>query len=239
MKKKALKVIVLCFTLSIFLSTNGVANASEPEYAQSQYEDDLLQLKDFFNQYGVNESIQNELINKINNGQPLDSMKENTEAVSSYVKNTNRVIENVSVYQDGSISVTSVEPVVEEIIGNDFITPFGIGGGSSNSGSGYVNNKNKKVYYNTGIINAYFFANYTFVNGGNDYISSAYDPKVVVTFGTHSGMSLKLVRKNETLDNKATAKLSFDYKMFANQAGGNAWLKLTVGKDKATETHSY
>ena len=235
MKKMVIKVIALSFILSIFFNNNGMVNAIED---QRLYDEGILKVKDFFNQYGVNESTQNELINTINSGQLLDSMKEDTVAISTYEVNNNNVIETVAVYQDGSISVTGVELPNEKFIENDYITPFAIEGGSSSSGSGYATYKNVRVYHNTGTINAQFQADYTLTNG-KSFISDVYDEKVLVILGNHSNIDLRIVRKTENLDNLAEAKLSFDYKYWTGIASGNAFLQLYVGNNKAYTKHSW
>lgn len=139
-------------------------------------------------------------------------------------------------YKDGSIVVTSVDyESVEEVS----IAPRAVSPGTVTSGSGYKNYKKAKVYYNSGIANAHFYANFTIVQGGNDYISSVYDKKVTAFGGTASEISLNLTRSKETLDNKASAKLSFNFVNFNNTASTSCWLKLSVGKDSYSETHSF
>lgn len=233
-----IKIIVLSFILSIFFNSNEMVNAMGPE-DQKLYDEGILQVKDFLNQYGVTESTQNELIEKINNGQILDSMKEGAEAVSVYKINNSDVVETVAVYPDGSISVTGIEPNNDEFREHDNITPFAIEGGSIISGSGYTGYKDRRVYHNTGIINAQFQADYTIVNGGNDFISNVYDEKIMVFLGNHSNTNLKIVRRTETLDNPAQAKLSFDLKYYTGAFSGNVFLQLFVGNNRAYTKHSW
>ena len=54
--------------------------------------------------------------------------------------------------------------------------------------------------------------------------------------GTCSKSKLNTTRKRETASAKATAKASTVYKTYASSSSRNVWLKLWVGKNKATIT---
>lgn len=234
------KITTSVLALSLFLgTTNGIVNANEltqnsiEEHTKISQED-INELTTFLNNYNVDKKVQMNLIKKLNDGEIWDSLKKDQKAIHSYEIQTNGITEKVEQYQDGSIVVTSVDYESAEEI-----TPFAVSPGTVTGGSGYKNFKKAKVYYNAGIANAHFYADFTIVFGGNDYISRVYDHKVSAVGGSANDIQLKLTRSKETLDNKASAKLSFNYINFNNTGSISCWLKLTVGKDKYTETHSY
>lgn len=252
MGKISTSVTTSLLSLSLILgASSGVASANEltehtPNINQEQTQisqNDIIQLKTFLNDYGVNQKTQNTLLNKLESGEIWDSLKKNEKPTHSYETENNDVTEKVEVYKDGSIIVTSInyEEVeeVNEISENKLISPLAVSPGTVTGGSGYKNFKKAKVYYNSGIANAHFYANFTIVFGGNDYISNVYDQKVTAIGGSASDISLKRTRAKETLDNKASAKLSFNFTNFNNTGSTTAWLKLFVGKDSYSESHSF
>lgn len=246
MNKKLVSAIVLSTSLSMSLGFGtGSAKAYElpienvvsVHSQETLSNEDVLSLNNFFNTYGVNEQIQNDLINKFNSGQSWDSFKQDSEPVSSHEVNTENGIENINTYQDGSITVSSVTPDIVDV--DEFISPMAVDPGTIGSGTGYRTYKNAKIHFSNGIATASFYSNFTIIQGGNDFIERISDEKVTVLGGTMSNLTLKMVRKTETLDDKAEAKLEFIYNTFNSTAGGNFWMKLTVGGDSYKETNNF
>lgn len=243
------KIATSALALSLLLgANNGIVNASESTTSTTNTvqehteipQEDIIQLKSFLNSYDVSQETQNALIEKLNTGNLWDSIKEGEKPTHSYEVQTNDIIEKVEVYKDGSIVVTSIDyEDVEEVTENELITPFGVSPGTITSGTGYKNFKKAKVYYSNGLGNAYFYADFTIVQGGNDYISQVYDYSLKTLGGTASEVSLKINRAKETLDYRAEAKLSFIYTAFNNAGSTTCWLKLNVGRDSYSETHSF
>ncbi|MDJ0333526.1 hypothetical protein [Planococcus sp. S3-L1] len=248
MKKITTSLTTSALALSLILgASSSTVNASElkngtesaiQESAQIS-KDEINQLKTFFNDYDVNQETQAILLEKLNAGELWDSFKKDERPVHIFEVEKNDIFEKVEEYKDGSIIVSSVDYGTVEFSDNNLISPLGITPGTATSGSGYKTFKKAKVYYNGGVANAYFYANFTIVQGGNDYISNAYDPKVTAIGGSASDITLGVTRSKETLDNKASAKLSFNFTNFNNTGSVNGWLKLNVGKDSYSETHSF
>ena len=226
------------------VSANEVQNNNVQENAEISQED-IIQIKSFLNQYDVDQETQTILLEKLNAGDIWDSLKKGEEPIRSFEIQTNDIVEKVEEYKDGSIVVSSIDyESVEEFenikpLKGNLISTLGVDPGTKTSGSGYANYKKAKVYYNTGIANAYFYADFTLVNGGYDYIDRVYDHKVTAFGGSASEISLTLTKAKENANGKASAKLDFNYINFNTTASTTCWLKLTVGGDSYKETHSF
>lgn len=124
---------------------------------------------------------------------------------------------------------------------NGIYSKVGIKGGTSTTGSGYVNYKNRKAYaqlYSSlaNPVSGHTFtaiASYTNVNGGYDYISSAqpYSFYFCQNAYTHSNKKLK-----ENSSGKAYVKFYYEGRSASTpvEAYNKYYLTLYVGKDTAT-----
>lgn len=256
MKKKIIAATVIpsmVLTMGLGLNSSFVS-ASETELVQSNLEqtsqvlsnEDIKSLNEFFNTYNVKEETQNQLIAKLKKGELWDSINKNENPVGTYEvpsKENENIVETVSTYKDGSISVAAVEPTIVEDFSSEIptniITPFAVDPGTVTGGSGYKNFQKAKAYVYAGVANAHFYANFTLVQGGYDKISNVYDYKIVGVGGTASYDNLKITRATETSSNKASAKLDFTWNAFNGASSTTCWLKLNVGKDTYGTTYSY
>lgn len=262
MKKGLIAAIVPALVLSLGIGTNSssvYANENEiqdPSIQKDDYAYGIQKTKEFLTKYHVEEKVQKELIEKLENGEVWDSVNNQKTPIKTEVtQDEDGINETVSRFADGSVSVTTVEPVSVEFTESSEVpvTPsfssstknagsigtFAVSPGTVSSGSGYKTFKKAKVSQYAGFINASFYANFTIVQGGNDYISNVYDWKVVTYFGTYAFNEFKITRKTESLSGKASAKLTFSYGLYNGGLGGNCWLKLHVGKDSYSSSYSY
>lgn len=262
MKKKLIAATIIpSMVLSMGLGLNsGSVSAAETEPVKSNLEqtsqalssEDIKSLNEFFNTYNVKEETQNQLIAKLKKGKIWDSIKKDEKPVSTYEvpsKENENIVETVSIYKDGSISVAAIEPTIVEDFsseiptngtnGTNTITPYAVNPGTVTGGSGYKNYTKAKAYVYSGIANAHFYANFTLIQGGYDKITNVYDYKIVGVGGTTSYDSLRITRATETSTYKASAKLDFTWVAFNGSSSSTCWLKLNVGRDSYGTTHSY
>jgi len=213
------------------------------ESSQSLTTENIQSLNEFLTTYNVDEKTQNNLIAKLKKGEVWDSIKKGQEPVSTYEKTTEEdVIETISTFKDGSITVTTLEPNIVEFTKpapSEGISTRAVSPGTVTGGSGYKSFKKAKAYVYSGIANAHFYADFTIVQGGNDYITRVYDYKIIGIGGTASYDNLKITRKTENLDGKASAKLDFTWAAFNGGGSSTCWLKLNVGKDSYSTSYSY
>ncbi|MBG9692714.1 hypothetical protein V4V34_07115 [Lysinibacillus sphaericus] len=236
-----------CLSTSLLLSAGfpNVAQAEEINH-ESQEKVQLTQealdyMTSFLNKYHVDNETQRDLLEKVSNGELLDSNL-NKEPINTYTVESNNVTENVAVFEDGSIAVTSVdlsEATIEEVPNTEknsaMISPFSISGGSITSGSGYTNYKNAYINQSTLTIAAAFYADFTVVNGVGSYITyvnQGYYLKVYT--GYASGDSLTVVNAKETGSQPAEAILKWTYVAYSGAASNTNWLKLHLQNGKAT-----
>jgi len=233
-------------------STQQTFAAEQPntnKYSLSS--EDTMELKTFFSKYEVNNVTQEKLINKFNEGRAWDSLDQNSQPVLTYTVSNDGQKELVSTYKDGSILVSAIDPALVEFNVPEIPTSEkslkivkdgpsrAVDPGTVTGGSGYKSYKKAKVYSSSGIVSAYFYANFTIVQGGKDYISSVYDYKLTGIGGTATVDNFRIVRKTETLDNKASAKLDFTFAPFNGTASTTCWLKLFVGGDKYSSDRAF
>lgn len=230
MLKKAISALLLTLALSLLIGPDNTAAASEDEELKVTNQ----QMDNFINEYaeyGVDENTANQLLEKVLNGQAIDSMvMDEDQAIERKVitNEKEKIFEEVLTFPDGSITVIGVEHDINEI------SPLstGIGGGSCSSGSGYSNCKNKRVYYNTlGLYQLSFYADYSIVNKGYDSIGRIYNSSIS-GLGTINQQSFRIIKKKENSSGRAEARLSV--RMNISGTTHNRSLSLLVGSNKAT-----
>ncbi|MGP7819353.1 hypothetical protein [Niallia sp. 01092] len=226
----------------IGVSPNEIALAAEKNQDQTQKtglvfkQKDLVKVKEELQKYNVDNETINKLISKLKNQEPLDSMLYDTDQAVNVDKiDTSTGYEEVFTFADGSITVTGVE-LADKISSPGTITTKGTGieGGSCSGGSGYVNCNYRKVYYlNPGVWEISFRANYTYVNGGYDYISWAGDQSVWEIYGSIGSPSCRIIRSKETSFNKAEARFSVYLYIGGSYGTLTRSVSLIVGGDSA------
>lgn len=212
-------------------STNVLDNNSNVIEVQNEEntltEKDKSEVDDWMKSNGVKKDTRESLIEKLEDGEVWDSMNSSSPVKvekldKSSIKET---------YADGSILIKGMEDVPVRTLRS-------LSGGETSSGSGYQNVKGKKVYVYGGTINAQFYADYTLVNNGYDYISKVYNKKVVGVGMVASNVDLGITQTKENGNGPAEATLDFEITSIGGWAGGNGYLKLFVGNDEATSDWS-
>lgn len=183
-------------------------------------------IKENFNELGIDQETQNVLIEKLENGEKLDSMKEeNLQKAANDVQNMSLNDSKTITFADGSKIVYGTKLEDE----NKDIQPM------ASTGSHSV-----KSYWNTGVLNYSFHTDFVIRAGkNNDYIQKSYNPSVtlLVPGGSYSGEKVTVERKNETSTKRAYSRMDFKYSV---PLGGssNVHLYFNVGNNTYETTLS-
>ncbi len=147
-------------------------------------------LQAWFDEHGVDDATQDELIAKLAAGEVLDSMKPTAEPVSVDVSENGH--SRISTFEDGSIVVDEIRQA------NDGVGTFAISGCSYYNGSGYASASGCLIVSGNGMLELRFRASYSWGSFGGS-IGSATSPEAVVLYGSAtSPPSLSIVRANSS-----------------------------------------
>jgi hypothetical protein len=172
--------------------------------------------------FGVSESVQASLIEKIESGAPLDALT-STAPLSTETVNNVTTVDTVSTFADGSISAYSVE--VPSVAAKGEYSPQSVSGCSGGGTAQiYTNCKVRGIF---GAVSLQFTAGYTLSSAGNARINS-YDTKDVKGIGvTVDAGTFELVRRNQSGSSPARVDLSTQWAI-GGAVGGTARLTLSV-----------
>lgn len=175
---------------------------------------DIENLKDRFSELGIDEKTQNALIKKLENGEVLDSMKEENlqkAKVQIFANGENSLNKSrVITFNDGSKIMYGTRLVDSEI--QPMVSP----------GSYEI-----ESYWFTGIVNFGFYSDIVIVSGSNnDYIVDSYDPYVSVIGGSFTTPTVGIKRKYETSTRRAYSQMDFTYTIPTGQATMKLYLNV-------------
>lgn len=227
----------------LVLSNFNVALATSTEQEQYKFtKEDEKGFIHWYTQYGGDVKTAKKLIKKLNSGIIWDSVKgenyDNTTIEEIQVSPEETV--QVLTFPDGSkyVSAIDLNPSSETESGSDFGIQS-IGGGSISCGSGYCNHKNVLVYKETFLVDSYFEADYTIVNGGYDYISNVDNEHTKVLGGTVTNIRFGVKKTREDGNGYAYADYRFDVAWWGGFASSTHTLQLRVGNNKAWTYDNY
>ena len=152
-------------TVALMAPLAGPASAAPS--AGAEFSDDIAASRAFMTEYGVDTSVQDELIAlTLAGGLPLSDVEG---AAPESVERVESVASTVDIlrYADGSVSVVEVQK------GNvappkGAIAPRAVTGCSYAAGSGYANYSNCKVHYRSAVFSFGFYANFSIHPGANN-----------------------------------------------------------------------
>ncbi|MGN7468543.1 hypothetical protein [Brevibacillus sp. SAFN-007a] len=204
------------FVLMLVAFVQGVsaekvsANPKVFEFSQT----DIENLKDRFSELGIDEKTQNTLIKKLENGEVLDSMKEENlqKAKAQIIANGENSLNKsrVITFNDGSKIMYGTRLVDSEI--QPMVSP----------GSYMI-----ESYWFTGIVNFGFYSDIVIVSGNNnDYIVDSYDPYVSVLGGSFTPPTVGIKRKYETSTRRAYSQMDFTYTIPTGQSTMKLYLNV-------------
>lgn len=177
----------------------------------------------------------NKVIDKIRHGEQLD-FETDQKPVSVETERKGDWEVTTEIYPDGSAETTEIEKPLEITSATSISAHAGPTNCKVKGGSGYRSYTNCHVRRTNPLYNLGFKASYTIVQSGKDYIGGVHGLETKCYAETCSKSKLNTTRKRETASAKATAKASTVYKTYASSSSRNVWLKLWVGKNKATIT---
>lgn len=238
-KKLVSLILSLSIATSAILSNTVIANAdtiSPVNYAHStKYSDnktlsssEIQGLKEWFSMYGVGEDVQDKLIEKVNNGQLIDSMKEGIEPINiESIKNESGLYTKFT-YPDGSIKIVSDI----SSLNRDYAS---VDGGTIVSSSAYHTHlKDVKIYASIGIVSCFYYADLIYNRDAFDKLNDIYDYSISVIGGTYSEVDFGIDRANETSGYPAKGHLAFKYTTYAGTSDFTIRLNVFVGNDNTT-----
>lgn len=223
------KIISLCFIVCtmLFLVLPPVSAESVRVNSNTDYSNWVIQnkseLEKGFDEVGVDKKTQEKLIEKLNRGELLDSMKpENMKKITKNI-DTISLVNNgpkTYVFEDGSRAVVGSELVQPNKLQPNKLQP--------QASVGY---HTIKSYINFVVVNSSFKTDFRTVKGSyNDYIIKSYSPSVSVIGGSYKNKKLTITRKNETKNYRAHSELNFDYKYFDGKISSSGTLHFYVGR---------
>jgi len=195
----------------------SVSATSSPVFAASTTNNvfDENKIITRMDELGIEKTVQDNLIEKIKNGELLDS--ENPEKVkqaAKYLKVSKQNPIAEYTFEDGSKIVKGI------IIEKEEISPHGI------------ITTTATPFYDSAFIDAEFKAKIIL---NTDYpassILSVYDSRITITFGDYSNDVLSIIKPTQSGSTPAHARLAFKYQYQApgwNVRSGTAWLELFV-----------
>lgn len=225
-----IKALTSAAATAIIVSSMAVAGP-----AQATESIDAEGINSFLVDAGVPTKDADAVIAKVKNGEPLDfETDKKPESVETERKGDWEI--TTETYPDGSVEKTEIEKPLEEDSSGSISVQATPTNCKVKGGSGYRSYTNCHVRRTNPAYSLGFKASYTIVQKGKDYIGGVHGLETKCYAGTCSKSKLNTTRKKETASAKATAKASTVYKTYGASSSRNVWLKLWVGKDKASIT---
>lgn len=224
MKKIKIMTVMFLFVTMVFSSYTSI-KANNTEDAK---------LRNAFIEAGVKTDKVDGLIEKVQNGELIDSLNPEIQPIEVSVKSIGESKVTTSVYPDGSTSEITIAPKANITLDGEVV------GGNKTGGSSWFGWTNAEVKATWGVVNCYFHAD---MNGGygSATITKVYDYGITTLGGSFSNVSLYIVRANADVraGTTAEARLTFRATAVNNLAdttvnlslyltgSGNATAKLT------------
>ncbi|MBY7121161.1 hypothetical protein ILS93_03410 [Bacillus sp. 16GRE42] len=243
MKKQLGLALVLGLTIAGSPTISSAEVQANPVVAPQKEmlsEELIKEIKDNFTIGGISEETQIRLIEKIKRGEILDA--ENPEKVGTGLTQSKEYLdengvfctEKKTTYLDGSVTLETITGgTVEKVKATD--KQEVISGGTSTTGSGYVNYYGRSVSRLSGSVRSTFKADYSLVKGGYDSLSKVYGPSVTGLVSKNIGLPT-IVKGKEDSGSSAYGYLSFE----GNTTSGGTFKsyvhKIFVGGDTAWDS---
>jgi hypothetical protein len=233
---------------AILLSAGTVASASASTQAPNS-ELDTAHAIGFLQHYGVSATVREGIVEGLKEGRlPLSDVP-GSRPVSARVQQSGAFVETVSTFADGSITVASVQVLPGEVVDPSAAvlqvalpstkgasaSSASITGCSVTSGSGYSTRTGCLVKGSGALVDNWFYATYTYVQGANnDYISKTYNA------GASCGWSCSIPSKsNEQLKETAYLNAGVTYRGTWSSPVSTATTYLTLNVGDNTSSASF
>ncbi|MCC4909083.1 hypothetical protein [Microbacterium sp. cx-59] len=220
--------VVVAGVSSGMLFVGSAANAAEIT------SDDSAAFEEFYDRYGVDDATQQRLIQVLESGELLDSMTSGAEPVSTVETDAEGSTEIISTFEDGSISVTSLEkPSVAPSDGT--VAPRAVSGCTLYNGGGFASYSNCLVSNGNGTTSLQFRADYS-RSANSASISNWRDAQVVAHYGTASAPTLTPVRTTATPQQPAVVTMYSRFTSYNGLSSEDLYLSLRVSPSQAWTT---
>lgn len=222
MKKIKIMTIMFLFVSMVFSSYNSIkANNIED-----------IKLKNAFIEAGVEIDKVDSLIEKVQNGELIDSMNPEVQPIDVTVKTVGKSVITTSEYPDGSTSEITITPKANFTVDGEVL------GGNKTGGSTWFGWTNAEVRATWGVVNCYFHAD---MNGGygSATITKVYDYGITTSGGTYSNPSLSIIRANADSRSGTVAEARLSFRATAVNGYADTTVKLHLyltGSGNATAT---
>lgn len=178
-----------------------------------------------FDTLGIDEATQKKLIEKIENGEVIDAMKEeNLQKAADDMQNIALNESKTITFEDGSKIKYGTK--LENVNESDIKLTASPGSYTA------------KSYWYTGILNYSFYSDFVIRSGkNNDYITDAYNPILtLIGPGSYTGEKASVIRRYETSTRFAYSRMDFKYSVPTGSS--NVSLYFNVGNNSYKTTLS-
>ncbi|WP_096271767.1 hypothetical protein [Paucisalibacillus globulus] len=222
---------IIALTLIVMLTIMGASVSAESNSTAdivSQYENEILES---FNELGIDFKTQQKLLDKIKNGETIDSMKpENIEKALEISQSTPMNESTTLVFSDGSRIIFGSEIVSYE---GDSVGDVGLNKFKERSPGTYE----IKTYWYAGIINSSYYTDATIKKGkNNDVITRAYSGSASIIGGRLESEKVSISARYETSTHYAHSQYKVVYSLVGGIAGGGTLTLNTLVGNNGYET---
>lgn len=193
--------------------------------AGTDFDDEEVQFRAFYNEWGVSGQIQDELVNSLENGELIDSMRAGEPSHIELLDDGDSLV-RIETYPDGSILVLEVEKPDEDLSPPSGVQPLtnSLTGCSASSGGGWATYSNCLVKANTGTMVIQFRVSYEKYVGANAKLLSSHSASSSAGYGTITLPKRSLWRPNSTAAQKAVVKYHAKFKSWNGAASEDIYL---------------
>lgn len=206
-----MKKIILSALLSVSLLIS-VAPVSFASSDNNQLSSEVInEITSNMNDLGIPDSVQSNLISKIESGEILDSNNPDMQNQGvTEVSDSGNIKVFETTFPDGSVTRSSIDESSAVITDIPYINPLAsVEGGSATGGSGYRVYTGVSVISEDPFIKCRFKVDYYLIDK-NSYISDVYDDFISALGGTYNRVYFGIDNKTESSSKPARATLSFD-----------------------------
>jgi hypothetical protein len=165
-------------TVALLVLAGSVpAEAADSHFLTPEQEQ---QAREVFNEYGVSSATQDELFNKLDRGEVWD-VYAGVAPVSSVTSIVDGYTQTLDTFADGSISVSGVE-IPKEPTPTDGFSTMSVTGCTYGSGAGVFYGQDCRVYQNSALTEAEFYASFSQWSTGSS-VSNWHDGWVIRNVG--------------------------------------------------------
>ncbi|NYK09420.1 hypothetical protein [Leifsonia naganoensis] len=216
---------LIAATLSVATITPALADTPESQ--------DWSQQREWFSDYGVSAAHQNTLIETLDAGGVIDSMRSGAVPIDEKVIESAEATTTITTFADFSVSVGTVQKPTENP--GKAIQPRAIAGCSTYSSGGAVSYQNCQISQSNGTVTMKFKADYSRWASGAS-ISNWREANAVVNYGSATTPDWSFIRSTATVTTPATVTAHSRYTSYNGAGSEELYLSLRVSSTQAWTT---